>query len=161
MLFRSKLPKDKKRIDPLGQVLLGAGLITEEQLSQALKKHLETGQRLGQTLISMELISSQDVGRMLEKKLKIPYFSLQKWEPLRENLNLFTLEFIHNHRVIPIEIHEGSIKLAMCDPFDLKTIDMIERITNLKPIPFLALEDEFEAFLEQHMSGTETGAEAH
>ena len=36
----------------------------------------------------------------------------------------------------------------MCDPFDLRTLDAVERITGLKPVPYLALEDEFEQFLE-------------
>lgn len=138
----------KKRIDPFGQVLLNAGLITEEQLGLALKKHLETGQRLGQTLINMNLVSSQDVGRMLEKRLKIPYFSLKNWTPSPEILGLFSRDFVLHHRLMPFEIVSGTLKVAMCDPFDVKTLDTIERITGLKPAPYLALEDEFEQYFE-------------
>ncbi len=140
----------KKVIDPLGQILLGAGLLTEAQLEIALKKHIETGQRLGQCLISMNLVSSEDVGRMLEKRLNVPYFSLKKWKPSREVLRTFTLDFVAAHRVVPVEVTGGMIKLAMCDPFDLKLLDRIEQITRLKPVPCLTLEDEFELFLEQH-----------
>lgn len=143
----AKHPK-KLKVDPLGQVLLDAGLINEEQLSQALKKHFETGQRLGQTLIGMRLISSQDIGRMLEKKLKVHYFSLKDWTPEPEVVGLFTPEFIVRHRIIPVEASEGVLKLAMCDPFNIRTLDTIERITGFKPTPYLALEDEFEQFIE-------------
>ncbi len=141
---------NKKAIDPLGQILLGAGLLTEAQLETALQKHFETGQRLGQCLISMNLVSSEDVGRMLEKRLNVPYFSLRKWRPSREILRTFTLDFIEAHRVVPVEVTGGMIKLAMCDPFDLKLLDRIEQITRLKPVPCLTLEDEFELFLEQN-----------
>ncbi len=141
---------NKKMIDPLGQILLGAGLLTEAQLESALKKHFETGQRLGQCLISMNLVSSEDVGRMLEKRLNVPYFSLRKWRPSREILRMFTFDFIEAHRVVPVEATGGMIKLAMCDPFDLKLLDRIEQITRLKPVPCLMLEDEFELFLEEH-----------
>jgi len=143
-----KPAKPKKRVDPLGQVLVSSGLITEEQLSKALKQHLETGHRLGQTLIDMNLISSQDVGKMLEKKLKVPYFSLKGWTPDPAIFHLFNADFIFHHRVVPIGVGEDSVRIAMCDPFDLKTLDAIERITGLKPVPYLALEDEFEQFLE-------------
>ena len=143
-----KPAKPKKRVDPLGQVLVSSGLITEDQLGDALKKHLETGQRLGQTLISMNLIQSHDVGKMLEKKLKIPYFSLKGWTPDPAIFHLFNAEFIFHHRVVPIGVSEGSVRIAMCDPFDLRTLDTVERITGLKPVPYLALEDEFEQFLE-------------
>jgi len=150
-----KPAKPKKRIDPLGQVLVASGLITEEQLGQALKKHLETGQRLGQTLINMNIISSQDVGKMLEKKLKVPYFSLKDWTPDLETFRLFNKEFIFHHRVVPIGVSEGSLRIAMCDPFNLRTLDTIERITGFRPVPYLALEDEFEQFLESLASETE------
>ncbi|MBI4711167.1 MAG: hypothetical protein HY767_01705, partial [Candidatus Omnitrophica bacterium] len=155
-----KPAKPKKRIDPLGQVLLSTGLITEEQLGEALKQHLQTGRRLGQTLIDMNLISSHDVGKMLEKKLKVPYFSLKGWTPDPAIFHLFNAEFIFHHRVVPIGVSEGSVRIAMCDPFDLRTLDAIERITGLKPVPYLALEDEFEQFLETLIPETEQGIEA-
>ena len=101
-------------------------------------------------MISMNLVSSEDVGRMLEKRLNVPYFSLKKWRPTREILRTFTFDFIEAHRVVPVEVTDGMIKLAMCDPFDLKLLDRIEQITRLKPVPCLTLEDEFELFLEQH-----------
>ncbi|MBN1687995.1 MAG: response regulator [Candidatus Omnitrophica bacterium] len=137
------------QVDPLGQILLGAGLISYDQLQDALKRHLETGQRLGQILIAMNAVKSEDVGKMLEKKLSVPYISLKQYTPKREMLRLFTTEFVRSHRVVPLEISGEEIRLGMCDPFDLKTLDAIERITSLKPVPCLALEDEFEEFLDQ------------
>ena len=142
-------------VDPLGQTLLAAGLIDREQLSEALKKHFETGQRLGQVLIAMNAVQSQEVGRMLEKRLNVPYVSLRRFETPRDILRLFTAEFMKSHRVVPMEIDGERLKLAMCDPFDLRTLDAIERITALKPVPCLALEDEFEEFLERHGRDTE------
>lgn len=145
-------PEEKKtaeHVDPLGQILVSAGLITSQQLSLALKKHFETGQRLGQVLISMNVVRSEDVGRMLEKKLGVPYICLKKIRPPREVMRLFTMDFIRSHRVVPLEVQGEWLKLAMCDPFDLRTIDSIERITGYKPMPCLALEDEFEGFLER------------
>ncbi len=139
-----------EKVHPLGQVLLDAGLISREQLTSALKKHLETGQRLGQVLINMNAVKSEDVGRMLEKKLNVPYISLRDFLPSREMLRLFTKEFIKSRRVIPLEVSEEGLRLAMCDPFDLRTLDAIERITFLKPVPRLALEDEFEEFIERY-----------
>lgn len=135
-------------VDPLGQILVGAGLITSEQLTMALKRHFETGQRLGQVLISMNTVKSEDVGRMLEKKLNVPYVSLKAVRPMRDVMRLFTMDFIRSHRVVPLELRGEWLRLGMCDPFDLRTIDSIERITGHKPMPCLALEDEFEAFLE-------------
>jgi diguanylate cyclase (GGDEF)-like protein len=142
--------KDKQEVDPLGQILLASGLVTHDQLSVALKKHLATGQRLGQVLIGMNIVRSEDVGRMLEKKLNVPYVSLKTFIVPRDMLRLFTLDFIKSRRVVPLMACEGRLNLAMCDPFDLLTLDAIEQITGMKPSPCLALEDEFEEFVEKH-----------
>ncbi len=147
------LDAKRKDMDPLGRVLVHAGLLTEEQLESAMKRHLETGQRLGQTLIAMNLVASTDVGKMLEKKLHVPYVSLRTVRVPRETLRIFTAEFMRSHRVVPLEADGERIKLAMCDPFDLKTLDAIERVSLMKPSPCLALEDEFEAFIEAYASG--------
>ena len=143
------VPKESGITDPLGQILVNAGLISQEQLSDALKRHLQTGKRLGQVLISMNAVRSEDVGRMLERKLNVPYVSLKQFSPSREALRLFTFDFVRSHRVVPLEISGQWLRLGMCDPFDLRTLDSIERITGLKPMPCLALEDEFESFLEK------------
>lgn len=151
-ILTPELPEEKEKkhpVDPLGLVLKNAGLITEGQLSLALKRHFETGQRLGQVLISMNAVKTEDVGKMLEKKLNVPYISLKFTKPAREVLRLFSMDFIRSHRVVPLQATGEEIRLAMCDPFDLKTLDAIERITRLKPVPCLALEGEFEDFLER------------
>lgn len=161
-ILSPEMPEEKEKkhpVDPLGLVLINAGLITEAQLSQALKRHFETGQRLGQVLISMNAVKSEDVGKMLEKKLNVPYICLKFAKPPREVLRLFSFDFIRSHRVVPVQTSGEEIKLGMCDPFDLKTIDAIERITGLKPVPCLTLEDEFEDFLER-MEGEHPREEA-
>ena len=155
-----ELPKASERVNPIGQVLLDAGLITEEQLQLALKKHLETGSRLGQVLISMNAVTSQDVGRMLEKRLNVPYVSLRDFVPSRDTLRLFTIDFVKAHRAVPLELVRESLKLGMCDPFDLKTLDAIERTTHLKPIPCLILEDEFEEFFDHYLGSSAKEKEA-
>lgn len=155
-ILAPEMPEQKKDepVDPLGRVLLDAGLITQDQLSAALKRHFETGQRLGQVLISMNAVKSEDVGHMLEKKLNVPYVSLKSAKPGREALRLFSMDFVRSHRVVPVEITREGLRLGMCDPFDIRTLDSIERITNMKPIPCLALEDEFEEFLERYQGTT-------
>lgn len=137
--------------DPLGQVLMNAGLINQEQLTTALKAHLESGQRLGQILISMNVVKSEDVGRMLEKKLRIPYVSLKTVVPVPEILKLFPLDFMRSYRTIPLAVEGNWLRVGMCEPFDIRTLDSIERITGLKPVPSLVLEDEFEYFIQQHL----------
>jgi hypothetical protein len=54
--------------------------------------------------------------------------------------------------VSPIRVKDKKLYLAMIDPFDIKTVDYVERITGYKVVPCLALEDEFERFLENNFT---------
>ena len=144
-----KIGKEHKEIsEPLGQILLSAGLITEEQLNEALRKHFVTGQRLGRVLIGMNAISSEKVGQMLEKKLGVPYISLKTVKLSARMQRLFTNEYIKTHGVVPLKIEQQTLHIAMIDPFDLNTIDHIERITKYQVYPYIALEEEFTEFIE-------------
>ncbi|OGW83625.1 MAG: hypothetical protein A2Z83_05035 [Omnitrophica bacterium GWA2_52_8] len=145
--------KAELKIDPLGQTLINAGLISQEQLSDALKRHFETGRRLGQVLIDMRAVKSEDVGRMLEKKLNVRYVSLKHFSFPVGGERLLPASIIKAHRIVPLQVSMDHLKVGMCDPFDLKTLDMIEKITGLKPEPYLMLESEFETFSEKYTDG--------
>jgi len=152
--------RDEPEHEPLGQVLRSAGLITGEQLTKALDRHFKTGQRLGQVLIGMNLCRSEDVGRMLERKLGVRYMALRRRRLRPAVVNLFTEEYVRTHRVCAIEIKNGRLYLAMLDPFDIKTVDYIERITGYKVVPCIALEQEFEDFLEKNFPQEEDSPSA-
>ncbi len=151
-LLKASAPKKEPSAEdiPLGQLLLEAGLVDQESLSLALKKHLETGRRLGETLIAMNLVSREDVGRILEKKYGAPYISLEQTVISRDLLRLFTYDFMKTNEVVPVEMTPEGLKLGMCDPRDERPLRAIERLSALKVIPCLILKDTFDEFLESH-----------
>ena len=63
-----------KRKKKLGEMLVDAGLLTEEQLDQALKGLKKTELRLGQYLILQGIVSEQQIVDFLSKQLKIDIF---------------------------------------------------------------------------------------
>ena len=126
--------------------MISKGLITEEQLSQALKRHFQTGKRLGQVLIGMQAVRSEDVGEALERRWAVPYVSLKQTMPSQEALGLFSLDFMQARRILPLERNDGKIRVGMCNPSDHAVLTDLERITGMRPDPCLVLENELEAF---------------
>jgi hypothetical protein len=51
---------------PLGQLLVEASLISENQLEEALREHLSTGELLGQTLVRLKFISPLDLNKFVK-----------------------------------------------------------------------------------------------
>jgi len=56
----------------LGEVLLGADMITNEQLEKALHLHHKTGLRVGEALVQLGALGEQDIldGLELQKQLR-------------------------------------------------------------------------------------------
>jgi type II secretory ATPase GspE/PulE/Tfp pilus assembly ATPase PilB-like protein len=61
-----------------------------------------------------------------------------------EALCVLSEEFIRAHRVLPLRKKENSLSTAMIDPFDLKLIAQVEKLTSCEIRPLIAMEQEFE-----------------
>ncbi|MBU1864164.1 MAG: diguanylate cyclase [Candidatus Omnitrophica bacterium] len=140
--------KENEPSKPFGQMLLAAGLITDQQLEEALKKHFVTKQRLGRVLIGMKALTSEKVGGMLEKKLGVPYVSLKGIDISSTVRQLFTSEYMKTHGAVPFKIKGKQLHVAMIDPFDVMTIRDIEQMTECTVYPSIILEEEFNEFVE-------------
>ncbi len=147
-------PLQKEAAEPLGQMLLKAGLINEANLEKALTMHFKTGQHLGQVLASMKIIPPQEIGRMLEKKLGIPYVPLSFFEPKDDMLELFSGNFISSRQVVPLEYKKNKknkdmLYLGMIDPLNQEIIQEVGEITKSDIKSCLVLEDEFEDYVSR------------
>ena len=151
--------KQNEELAPLGQLLLKAQLISGDQLAAALKEHLQSGQKLGQVLTSMRAVKSEDIGKILEKKLKIPYFSLKNFIPSQDLQELFPRDFLRLNRVFPIQRVDQKLRLGLCDPQDRDTIQTIRNMTHLKITPYLILEDELEELLNRDLKSNFSSSE--
>lgn len=138
------------RHEPLGQMLMDSGLLSEADLQRALRDQQKTGKRLGEVLIASNLVSAEQVGRFLEKKLGVSYQSLIAWKPEPKIVRLFTDQFVKEHRVVPMSLLENRLDVAMLDPFDIRMIDQIERNTGFQVAPKLALEEELTIYINRH-----------
>jgi type IV pilus assembly protein PilB len=67
----------------LGEILLDSGILTTDQLEEALKKQKVNGKKLGELLIDEGIINEQQLIEALEYQLKIPYidFTVQSIDP--------------------------------------------------------------------------------
>jgi len=59
----------------LGEILIREGLITEDQLNQAIEAQKDQKGRLGEILIKLGLVNEEDIASAIGKQLNIPYSS--------------------------------------------------------------------------------------
>jgi type IV pilus assembly protein PilB len=118
----------------LGELLIKEGLISEEQLQQAIKLHMEQGLRIGQALIKLGFVQEKDMVICLSRQLGIPYASLGKGllKPTEEqNLErLIPEDFARRYEVLPLSRNLNLLTVAVDDPLDLMLIDNLKKLTS-------------------------------
>lgn len=139
-----RLGMGRKKIR-IGDVLIAAGAITEEQLQEALDYQKENGGKLGNVLVELGFISDQILITLLTQQLGIDYISLKGAKIEDSVVHLVPEPMIAKYRVMPVEIDPDNpniLKVAMSDPQDLDAIDDISLVTNLQVEPMLANESD-------------------
>jgi len=143
----------KKSREKLGQILLTAGLITEEQLEKAIEIQKKEGNRLGETLINLGIVTEKDIVIAMAKQLSIPYASYAKGllKPA-ENQDLAKLvpeDYARKNMLLPISRHINSLTVAFMDPLDLITIDNLKRMTSCDINPIIAAKSDLQRAIDE------------
>jgi type IV pilus assembly protein PilB len=111
----------------LGDTLLGAGLVTKQQLDEALKVQNSTGQKLGQALVALGYLSETALLQTLCSDAGIPFVAEHEIQPDPAAIALIPVELARTHNVVPLKVESRHLVLAMADPFDLLTIRSLTR----------------------------------
>lgn len=120
----------------LGELLVEAGLITEEQLKHAIEVQSKTGEKLGKVLIKSGYVTESQILEALEFQLGIPHVDLHKYYIDPEVAKLIPEAVAKRHTIIPIKKDKDGILVAMADPLNIFAIDDVKIITkqNVKPL---------------------------
>lgn len=109
----------------LGELLVRAGRLTEQDLEQALavQKASGKGERLGRVLEELGMCSEEDTARALSAQLEIPYVPPHELVIDDESLKKLGLSFCREAEVVPCVSGSHFIHLAMSDPLGIQYLD--------------------------------------
>ena len=113
----------------LGELLVKEGLITQEQLQEALSEQKASGGRLGYHLTKKEIISEDELTTFLSKQYGVPSINLSEFEIDPEVIKLVPFDVAKKYFVIPINRAGSTLILAMADPSNIFAIDDIKFMT--------------------------------
>ena len=131
----------------LGELLLKAGLIKEEQLAEALNEQKKTHEKIGKILVRQGIISPSLLGKFLENQLNIPYINLENYALDPKTISLLPEEFIRKNFIIPLKKTDNTLEVACVPPINPIVIDNTRLITGLKIKPYLITDTDFEQAL--------------
>ncbi|TLD40476.1 MAG: Type IV fimbrial assembly, ATPase PilB [Candidatus Jettenia ecosi] len=136
----------------IGDVLLEIGKVTRSDLDRAIEVQKQTGQKLGRILIDLGTISEEDLRLAHSKLLLLPIWEKKKEDryPLVENVPKV---FLVSNRVLPLNLHNGILDVALADPQDSLLIETIALSTNKQVNVFVGCEKDILASLEALYEG--------
>ena len=142
--------------DRLGDLFVREGLITEEQLVQALAEGKKEGHRLGFALVKMGFVAEEELTRMLSKQYRVPAVDLEKVISIDEKLTrLISSEVAMKHLVLPLRKMGGRLTVAMTNPTDMAAIDDLRFITKFNIEPVIVGEYTLRKHLEKYYPSAE------
>ncbi|MFV0520481.1 MAG: GspE/PulE family protein [Lachnospirales bacterium] len=124
----------------LGDLLVAAGKINEEQLMMALKIQKEKGgKKLGAILVSEGFLTERVMLSALEEQLGIPYVDLSTVRMEKEIVKSLKEEIARRHNVIVVGMRNNKFIVATSDPLDIDALDDIRIALGQEPILALAI----------------------
>ncbi|HIC91039.1 MAG TPA: type II secretion system protein GspE, partial [Syntrophaceae bacterium] len=156
----------------LGNLLIRAGIITPDQLEQALQAQERDGGRLGSILLKLGFIEESTLTSFLSKQFGLPGIDLSKIEIPPSIIELIPAEIARRYQIIPLDRRGKTLTIAASDPSDTSSLDDIRFLTGYnikvniaseasiqkaldKYYPWVALSDPLEVFKEEKIENIE------
>ncbi len=140
----------KKR---LGEELIQQGLITEDQVSIALKEQKKTAKPLGEALVSLGFVTEAVLRDALSEMLGKDSIDLSNVVPDTEALQRIPKDLSIRFNVIPVSFNaeENTLSVAMTDIYNLLVLDRLRAVVGnrVEIIPLLSGESEISDAIDQ------------
>ena len=118
-----------------------AGMLTTEQLELARREQARSGSRLGQILVQLCFVPPEALAHFLGDQAGTTVVNLSRTSLDQSVLSLLTPDVARRCLAVPIERENGSLTVAMADPFDVMAVDLLQQITGM-PIHVVAASEE-------------------
>jgi type IV pilus assembly protein PilB len=127
----------------LGERLMERGVINAQQLAHALDVQARgSSEFLGHILVRLGYVPAKDVGEALHEITGVPHVDLSNYPIDATAARLLPEELLAERQVLPLRADDHQVWLAMVDPLDLDTIDVVRLQTGLRVNPLLAMPTE-------------------
>lgn len=122
----------------LGDLLVGNGTITQEQLQEALQMQKKNGKRLGDVLRESHIITESQVIEALMTQLGLEFIDLNAQSISSEMAQILPKGIAKKYNVLPVKASRTELYLAMADPLNFSAIEEVSTATRKQVIPMIA-----------------------
>jgi type IV pilus assembly protein PilB len=134
----------------LGELLLKAKLITQEQLDAALKSQREEGGKIGEALVRVGAVTENDITETLSQQFGVPSIDLASFEIDPAVVKIVPADVARKYGVLPVNKTGATLTIAMGDPTNVFAMDDIKFMTGYNVEPVVASEVALRKAIDRH-----------
>lgn len=123
----------------LGEILLAVGVISQEQLKQALTAAEGSENDIAKWLIDLGFTTEEKIMKGIGIKAKVPYFTSLEGLYTPESADIISEELARRLQVVPLFKIENVVTVAMVNPLDVYIIDSLGKTTGYRIDPVVCM----------------------
>ena len=131
----------KEQGERLGGILVRKGLLSAEQLEQAIQCQVIFGGRLGTNLLELGHVREDELNEVLAQKCQVPAVMREELEEIPPKvIELVSRELAHRYQAVPLRLAGAQLSMAMLDPAGPAGLKALAAATGKAIKPAVALE---------------------
>ena len=137
----------------VGDLLVERGVISQDQLSQALEAQKAQGHKklLGEILLELKLVSEEQVLEAISDAFGVPFARLSPKLADPKVLEILPREFVEKHNVLPLFHINGKLTIAVPEPSNVFLVEEIQRVANCPVQIVAATANDIRSTLQLHL----------
>ena len=138
----------------IGELLLKAQLIDQNQLDKALEEQKQSGGRVGEHLVGLGFVSEEDVLDCLSQQYGVPSINLRHFDIDESIIRLIPADVARKYQFTPVSKTGATLTVAMSDPTNVFAMDDITFITGYRVEPVVASEEALREAIDKYFGTT-------
>jgi type IV pilus assembly protein PilB len=139
----------------LGELLMERGLISKQQLDEALALQKDKGGLIGEILVELGFAKEEDIAKTLTAQYGFPYLPLSNYEIDSQIINIIPGRVARQYLLIPIDKIGDNLTIAMSNPLNIHAIEDVELLSNCNVLVFVSTSSDIKKAITKYYKDKE------
>jgi type IV pilus assembly protein PilB len=141
----------------LGEILMDMGCVTQDNIDAALEKQINGEKaKIGEIFAAEGLCTAADVTGALAEQFGMEIVDLEGLEIARSVVDMVPQEQCRENHVMPLDMFDGILTVAISDPLDLQALDNIRFVINCQVQPVLCTREAIDSAIDRYYSASDS-----
>jgi type IV pilus assembly protein PilB len=134
----------------IGEIIVALGFATAEAVEAAVEQARDTGRPTGQVLFDQGVITKDELAQAIAARTQLPYIDLRTLDLEERALNAIDGDTASRYRAVPVQyVDSDTLLVAISEPSNVLAVDDIALMTGLNVRPALTTEEQLEELLSR------------